>query len=201
MSQIEFWFDFASPYSYATAMSIEDQAAARGLTVRWRPVTLGPIFADLGWNDSPFNLQPAKRRYMWMDVARTCRAEGLAFHPPDPFPPNSVLAARIGLVAVSDGWGPAYCRGIFHAAFAERADIADPATLARVVAAAGGPADAPGRALAAGNRPRLRAAVEEARSRGIFGAPTFFRGDEMFWGHDRLDQALDRDGTPRRHLG
>jgi 2-hydroxychromene-2-carboxylate isomerase len=188
---VEFWFDFASPYSYPAAMTIEARAAAAGRTVAWRPVTMGPIFADLGWNDSPFNLQPAKGRYMWRDMERICAAEGLPFRRPDPFPANSVAAARAALVALDHDWGPEFCRQVFRAEFAEGADIAEPSTLADLVARAGGdPARALSDAVSPDNRPRLRAAVGHARGRGIFGVPTFLVGEEMFWGFDRLDMAL-----------
>ena len=190
MSEIEFWFDFASTYAYPTAMTIEDRAVEHGLSVRWRPFSLAPTFAELGWNDTPFNLQPAKRRYMWMDVARTCAAEGLVFRQPDPFPLNSIPAARIALVALDAAWGPAFCRAVFHAEFADGADIADTDILADLIARAGGPPDTLEVASSDTNRPRLRQAITEARDRGIFGAPTFFCGGEMFWGHDRLAQAL-----------
>ena len=192
---VEFWFDFASPYSYPAAMTIGDRAAAAGRAVAWRPVTMGPIFADLGWNDSPFNLQPAKGRYMWRDIQRVCDAEGLPFRRPATFPAHSVPAARAAIVALDHDWGPEFCRQVFRAGFAEGADIADPATLAALVTRAGGdPEKTLAEAVAPANRPRLRVAVREAREREIFGVPTFLVGREMFWGFDRLDAALGWPG-------
>ena len=186
---IEFWFDFASPYSYPAAMAIEARAVGR--EVRWRPVTMGPIFADLGWTDSPFNLQPAKGRYMWRDMERICAAEGLAFHRTDPFPPNTVLAARLAIVALERTWGPDFCRAVFHAEFAGQKDVADPDVLAGLITDCGGDADTvAAAALSTANKPRLRVAVEEARRKGIFGAPTFVIEGEVFWGFDRLEAAL-----------
>lgn len=192
---IEFWFDFASPYSYPAAMKITKRAAGRN--VAWRPVTMGPIFADLGWDDSPFNLQPAKGRYMWRDMERICAAEGLAFHRTDPFPPNTVLAARLALVALERPWGEAFCQSVFHAEFADQADISDAAVLAELIQRAGGDAqEVAETAFDPTNRPRLRARVEEARDKGIFGAPMFLTGGEMFWGFDRLEAALAWPAAP-----
>ncbi len=189
---IEFWFDFASPYSYPAAMKIQEHAEGR--RVIWRPITLGPIFADQGWDDSPFNLQAAKGRYMWRDLARICAAEGLAFRPPDPFPANSILAARFAIAALDQPWGADFCRAVFHAEFAEHADIANPETLRELIAATGGdPVLTAEAAVCDENRPRLRSAVDEARQKGIFGAPTFVLGQELFWGFDRLDAALRWD--------
>ena len=97
MTAIDFWYEFASTYSYPAAMRVEARAAERGVSVNWRPFLLGPIFADAGWRDSPFNIYPTKGRYMWRDMQRICDALGLALRRPEPFPQNSLLAARIAL--------------------------------------------------------------------------------------------------------
>ena len=93
-SVLEFWYEFASTYSYLTAMRIEPLAEAAGVDIRWRPFLLGPIFAAQGWTSSPFNLFPAKGRYMWRDMERQAAALGVPFRKPDPFPQNALLAAR-----------------------------------------------------------------------------------------------------------
>src|SRR5690606_30797238 len=104
--RIQFWFEFASAYSYPAAALVEGRAARRGVAVEWRPFLLGPIFAGQGWRDSPFNLYPAKGRYMWRDVERVCAATGLPFTRPAVFPRNSLLAARVALIAGDEGWCP-----------------------------------------------------------------------------------------------
>lgn len=187
---LEVWVEFASTYSYPTAMRVEADAAARGVRMRWRVFLLGPIFAAQGWNTSPFALYPAKGRYMWRDLERICAAEGLGFRRPDPFPARSLLAARVALLAEGAPWEGAYVRAVFHAEFAEGRDIADPDTIRAALAAAGGD---PALVEAAGDgavKARLRARTAEAEARGIFGAPSFTVGDELFWGHDRLETAL-----------
>lgn len=188
---LTFWFDFASTYSYLSAMRVEDAAKAAGVALTWQPFLLGPVFAAQGWDTSPFNLYPAKGRAMWRDLERLAADRGLPFSRPASFPQNSVAAARLALVALDHPQGPEFCRQVFRAQFERGEDIADPATLADCLARAGLPADLVEDATIDAHRPKLRAATERAMAAGIFGAPNFTLGDELFWGDDRLDQALD----------
>jgi len=194
---VDFWFDFASTYSYLSAMRIEAEAEKRGVLVNWRPFLLGPIFTAQGWNTSPFAIYPAKGRNMWRDMQRRADKYGLAFHRPDAdqmaaFPSHSVLAGRCGLVALDEDWGKKFCRSVFEAQFAHAADIADPVTIGDLIDAAGGVSQTVlFSAHARGTKDMLRANVEEAKSLGIFGAPSFTVDGELFWGDDRLEDALD----------
>ena len=95
MPALDFFYEFASTYSYIAAMRIAPLAKAPGVTVRWRPFLLGPIFKAQGWDTSPFNLYPAKGRYMVRDCERQCAALGLAFRLPEPFPQSTLMAARV----------------------------------------------------------------------------------------------------------
>ena len=97
---LDFWFDFASTYSYPAAMRIGALAEDAGVRVRFRPFLLGPIFQAQGWTTSPFNLYAAKGRNMWRDLERLCADLGLPFRRPDPFPQNSLLAARVALAGL-----------------------------------------------------------------------------------------------------
>ena len=92
---LEFWFEFASTYSYPAAMRVEDAARAAGVPLVWRPFLLGPIFGAQGWNDSPFNVYPVKGRYMWRDLERVCAKHGLPLPAARAFPRNGLLAARV----------------------------------------------------------------------------------------------------------
>ncbi|MBM6579168.1 2-hydroxychromene-2-carboxylate isomerase [Microvirga sp. BT689] len=190
---LEFWYEFASTYSYLAAMRVEAAADAAGVVLVWRPVLLGPIFKAQGWDNSPFNLYPAKGRYMWRDMEREAARLGLPFYRPNPFPQNGLLAARIALLGADRGWTPAFTKAVYTAQFAEGRDIADPQVVTGILAdlgleAGGVIAEAQGET----NKMRLRRMGEEVQSRGLFGAPTFFAEDgEMFWGNDRLEQALD----------
>lgn len=189
---IQFWFEFASTYSYPAAMRIEALTESRGITVDWRPFLLGPIFAAQGWNDSPFNLYPAKGHYMWRDLERRCNAYGLPLLRPSRFPRSGLLPARIALAASGEPWLPAFIRSVYHANFAEDRNISERGVVAELLDKLGLPA---AQILARGEselaKAGLRAQAEEAQRLGIFGAPSFIVGDELFWGDDRLEDALD----------
>lgn len=191
-SAFHFWFDFASTYSYVTAMRISALAQTSGLTVRWRPFLLGPIFKAQGWDNSPFNLYPVKGRYMWRDLARICDTLDLPFVQPSPFPQNSVTTARVALVGLRQGWGEDFCRAIFRAEFGEGRDIGEPTTIAATLATLGLDSEAVlEQARTESIKGALRAQTEEAQRLGIFGAPSFVTADgELFWGNDRLEAAL-----------
>lgn len=190
---LDFWFEFASTYSYPAAMRISPLAEAAGVAVRWRPFMLGPIFKEQGWTTSPFNLFPAKGRNMWRDLERTCGTIGLPFVRPTTFPQNTLLAARVALVGLAEAWGEDYCRAIYRAEFAEGRTVEETETIAGVLTGLGLDAGAVlDRAQSNENRSQLRAHTDEAQRLGIFGSPSFVTDDgELFWGNDRLEAALN----------
>jgi 2-hydroxychromene-2-carboxylate isomerase len=189
---MQFWFDFASPYSYVAAERIGELAAGAGLPVEWRPFLLGPIFTEqLGIKESPFNVYPVRGRYMWRDVERLCEKYRLPWRRPGAFPRNGLLAARVGCAAAGEPWAPGFFRAVFRANFAEDRDIADPAVVGDLLRAAR--QDAPA-LLARASSPEVKQALRdrtaEASRLGIFGAPDFLVGGELFFGQDRLDDAI-----------
>ncbi len=194
--RLEFWYDFASTYSYLSAMRIERIAVSQGVDVDWKPFLLGPIFQSQGWSTSPFNLYPAKGRYMWRDMQRLSEARGLTFRQPELFPQNSLRAARVALVAAEEGWIASFTRAVYRRQFAEGADIGDVATLDAVVESLDPDLGLDSARIAARSvdpaiKMRLKAQSAEADRLGLFGAPTFRTSDgELFWGDDRLDQAV-----------
>lgn len=191
MRAIEFWFEFGSNYSYLSVMRIEAAAAEHGVTVHWKPFLLGPVFRSLGWKTSPFVLQKAKGDYVWTDMARQCRKHGLPWQRPTEFPRSSLLPARVALIGADQPWMGAYCRRIMSLNFAEDRAIDDSQLVAEVLNQLHLPAQVIlDQAQSDGNKLKLRQQTEAAQAKGIFGAPTFFVGDEMFWGDDRLDDAL-----------
>ena len=203
MAVLDFWFDFASTYSYPAAMRIAPLAAAAGIGVQFRPFLLGPIFKAQGWESSPFNVYPAKGRYMWRDFERLCAELRLPFRRPDPFPQQSLLAARVALVGLSKSWGEEFCRSVFRAEFGEGRRIDEAATIADLLAPFG--AD-PERVLAEARsepiKARLREETQAAQQHGIFGAPSFVTPDgELFWGNDRLERALRVGSQAVRYYG
>lgn len=192
MAVLDFWFDFASTYSYPTALRIGGLAGKAGIEVRFRPFLLGPIFKAHGWNTSPFNLYPAKGRHMWHDLERTCDELRLPFRRPEPFPQPSLLAARVALVGLGDVWGKDFCVAVFRAEFADGEPIGEPATMRAILADL--KVD-PQRTMTAAQsdaiKERLRSQTAEAQRLEIFGAPTFMTADgELFWGNDRLENAI-----------
>jgi 2-hydroxychromene-2-carboxylate isomerase len=188
---LEFWYEFASTYSYLSALRIEKVAAAAKVELVWRPFLLGPIFRAQGWNDSPFNLYPAKGRYMWRDLERLAAGYQLPFRRPSAFPRNGLSAARIALVAEPEGWCPDWTRAVFTAEFAHDRDIGDAAVLAGLLETLGQhPGDVMDRAESPENKVSLRAQTERAQALGIFGAPSFVAGGELYWGNDRLGDAV-----------
>src|SRR5580692_2268663 len=134
---LEFWFDFASNYSYLSVMRIEQTAARLGVIIQWRPFLLGPIFKSFGWSTSPFVLQPWKTDYVWQDMARQCRKYGLAWTRPTAFPRASLLPARVALMGTDKPWMGEYCRRVMQLNFAADQDIDSPAALSAVLAQLG----------------------------------------------------------------
>jgi 2-hydroxychromene-2-carboxylate isomerase len=195
---LDFWFDFASTYSYPAMMRIAPLAREAGVTVRYRPFLLGPLFKAQGWDTSPFNLYAAKGRNMWRDLERLCGDLGLPFRRPEPFPQNSLLTARVALVGFTGDWGERFCRAAFQAEFGDGRPIEDAGVLGDILAQLN-VAAAPVFEAAHGDdvKAALRRQTEEAQRLGIFGAPSFTTEDgELFWGNDRLERALAwaRDG-------
>ncbi len=188
---VEFWYEFASTYSYPAVMTINERAKSQQVHVHWRPFLLGPIFFELGWTTSPFNLQPAKGQYMWRDLERTCAALGLDFHRPDPFPQSSLLACRIANVLETDT-RHSFSQRVYTAEFAKGEQIDDPDVLSTLLKEIGcDPEEVLTAALAPENKDALKQTVNEAQSLGIFGAPMFVTPDrELFWGYDRMADAL-----------
>jgi 2-hydroxychromene-2-carboxylate isomerase len=189
--EIEFWFEFGSNYSYLSVMRIEDEAQRRGVRILWKPFLLGPIFRALGMENSPFVLQKEKGAYVWQDMARQCRKYGLPWVQPSTFPRLGILPARVALLGAEQVWIGEFCRRVMQLNFALDQDINQSERLAPILTELGLPAAAIlTEAQSEPTKTRLRQQTDTARARGIFGAPSFFVGPDMFWGNDRLDDAL-----------
>jgi len=190
--QLDFWFDFASTYSYIAAQRVEPLCEAAGLTISYKPFLLGPIFVEqLGIKDSPFNAHPIRGRYMWRDLERLCGKYSLPWRRPTTFPRNSILAARVACTGAEESWGAQFVRAAFVANFAEDRDIADPLTLGAILEALQLPStEILERAVSSENKLRLRDQTTQASALGMFGAPNFIVAGEMFFGQDRLEDAI-----------
>ncbi|TXN24177.1 2-hydroxychromene-2-carboxylate isomerase [Methylobacterium sp. WL9] len=191
---LEFWYEFASTYSYLAAMRIEALAEAAEVEIRWRPFLLGPIFAAQGWTNSPFNIFPVKGRNMWRDLDREAARYRLPpVTRPNPFPQNSLSATRAAIHGADQDWLVPFTKAVFETEFAKGGSIAEPHAVVAILDKLGLDGTAILRAASSeASKGRLKLAGEEARSRGIYGAPSFLTEDgELFWGNDRLEQALD----------
>ncbi len=189
--EIEFWYEFGSNYSYLSAMRIESLAQGNGLAVRWRPFLLGPIFKSFGWETSPFVLQARKGAYMWEDMVRQCRKYGVPWQRPSEFPRRALLPMRLATLGSNEPWIGAFTRRVMLMNFAEDRNIDSPDTMREVLNELGLDAEQLiGAAQAEVTKARLRSQTEAAEGRGIFGAPTFFVSGQMYWGNDRLEDAI-----------
>lgn len=205
--KLTFWFDFASTYSYLAAMRIEALAAQKGrgenasqvVDIEWRPFLLGPIFKSQGLETSPFNVFEVKGKHVWRDLERLADYYSLpAFKKPDPFPQNGLLAARIATHKSGEAWVVEFIKLIFSAQFAKGASITDELIIESLNSLGQNGEDLIEQVKTDQLiKDKLRDVTEEARIKGLFGAPSFITEDgELFWGNDRLEQALD---WARRH--
>lgn len=191
---IEFWYDFASTYSYLAAERIGSLAKSKDITVTWHPFLLGPIFKDQGWDSSPFTIYKAKGDYMWRDMARCAKDYDLPFfRPTKGFPQNSLLAARVALCLPEGAARGDFTKQVYRAEFVQDKNIADSDVLAEILEGLG---HCSGTIFAKTKEEAIKQNLftntAEARTKGIFGSPSFVISDgTLFWGNDRLEQALE----------
>ncbi len=202
MVEIEFWYEFASPYAYLAATRLDRLVAGTPLRPVWRPLLLGPIFARRPGHASPFQEPaPAEAAYRRRDAERCAVAQGTVLRWPSHYPRSSLLAARVALLGGDEGWIVPFSRAVYHASFVEDRDIAATATVGDILEGMGLPAAAIiARATRPEHKARLAAAVEEAVAKGIFGAPSLVAAGEVFWGNDRMEQAIDWALHPARRF-
>lgn len=187
----EFWFDFASTYSYIAAMRIEELCARADVALEWKPFLLGPIFALQGWNDSPFNLNLRRGAYMWRDMERLAKKHDLPWKRPSVFPRRSTLPARIACTIAEHPLCGKYVRAIFVANFGEDRDIGDERVVAAILDEVGFDASEIFRVVRSPERKEmLRANTNLAIELGIFGAPNCIAGGELFWGEESIEDAI-----------
>ena len=184
---VEFFFDFGSPYSYLAYKALPAIAAAHGAQIVWRPMLLGGVFKATG-NHSPVEI-PAKGKWLDRDLQRWATRYGAPFRHNPHFPINTLVLMRGAAGMQLRGMDfPKYMETVFHAMWGEPRNLGDTQELAAALRQAGFDADA---FLALVNdaqvKDQLKKNTEEAVARGVFGAPTFFVGEDMFWGQDRLD--------------
>ena len=186
MAQVEFFYDFSSPYSYLASTQVEGLEKRTGVPVVWRPFAVGFVFKETG--NAMTASVPAKGKHMLKDLERWAEFYGVPFHWPSLFPLKSTPALRAALAAEEQGKLRELSRAFFHTYWVENQDPTQPEKIKELAGKLGLPGE---KILARAEEPeikdKLRANTSEAVRRGAFGAPTFFVGEEMFWGNDRIE--------------
>jgi len=190
MSRIEFWFSIGSTYSYLTVMRLDAYATLQGLEIVWRPFNVREIMIEQ--NNIPFANKPVKSAYMWRDIERRATRYGLPIKVPAPYPLEQLpLANQIAILGMEEDWGRRYVMETYRLWFQEGLPAGEDPNLSRSLEAVGqDPEDVLARAQTSEMEAALAAATDEARQAGIFGAPSFIVDGELFWGDDRVHDAL-----------
>ena len=188
---IEFWFEFGSTYTYLTVARLESVAPSRGIRVDWRPFLLMPIMIEQGMPEGPFLPYPNKLRYMWRDLERRAQRHGVNYRKPSVYPPNTLLTARVGRLGQNEGWCAAFTKEVFRLHWTEDVIIGTDENIRRSISSTGKNADEViTRAQSDDiNKPYV-AKPNTPRHLGSSVHP-FIVGDEVFWGDDRLEEAME----------
>jgi 2-hydroxychromene-2-carboxylate isomerase len=197
MKTIDFFYFFGSVYAYLSVMRIRPLADAAGIAVRWRPFNVRTVMKE---NNVALSAEALKVPYMWRDIERRAATHGLTFVPPPVWPTDpELLHNLVGALAASEGWGEAFTVASFRAWIVDRMALGDRSTLERVLGGLGKDIDA---TIGEARSPRvaqiLESETDAARSFGIFGSPSFVVDGEMFWGDDRLEEAMAWAGGRHR---
>jgi 2-hydroxychromene-2-carboxylate isomerase len=192
MKTFEFWFDFGSPATYLAWTQLDKMEKETGAVAHYKPMLLGGVFQATG-NHSPATI-PAKGKYTFVDFTRYAKRYGVPLNMNPYFPINTLLLMRgaIGLQMTDEPRFKDYCRAVFHAIWIDSLNLNDPTIVAQALQKAGFDVN---QLLALANdqatKDALKAATQTAVERGVFGAPTFFVGKEMFWGQDRIEFVME----------
>jgi 2-hydroxychromene-2-carboxylate isomerase len=191
MATVDFWYSIGSTYSYLTVMRLPGVARASGIAFRWRPFNVRHVMVVQ--NNIPFKDKPVKTAYMWRDIQRRAVRYGLTPIIPAPYPlPGLVYANQVAILGADEGWGEDYTRATYRRWFESGQPAGEEPNLSESLAEIG---QDPLRVLHVAKSDRieaeLNAATREAMALGVFGTPSFVVEGELFWGDDRLEDALD----------
>jgi len=188
---LEFWFSYGSTYTYLTVARLGELATSKGVVVDWKPFILRVITRELGMPKGPFGSNPAKLGYMWRDVERRAARHGLRYKKPSIYPVDSQSTAHVGLLAAREGWCAEFTRLVFHWNFVEGRPIGVEGNLEGILRELGkNPEEVIAKAQSDEIKDAMIRQTDEAKSLGIFGSPSFIIAGELFWGDDRLEDAL-----------
>lgn len=186
--EFDFYFDFGSPATYLAWTQVPRLVQATGATVHYMPFLLGGVFQATG-NRSPADV-PAKGKWMNEDLSRWAARYGVPFRHNPHFPINTLMLMRgaLGLQMRQPGRLVTYGDSVLRAIWVDGLDMNDPATVAGVLQQAGfDPQELLALTQDQQVKDHLKTVTQDAVARGVFGAPTFFVGDTLFWGQDRMD--------------
>ncbi len=190
MPPIGFWFSIGSTYAYLSVMRIEEFGQQNDIAFRWRPFDVRAIMVEM--NNIPFHTKPVKMRYMWRDVERRSGIYGLPWSAVPPYPIQRLsIVNRIALLGAKEGWCRTYTKAAYRRWFLNGLDPSVEPALSDTLRDIG---QNPERVVASARsddvKTALQSETETARALGIFGSPTFVTGEEIFWGDDRLEDAV-----------
>lgn len=190
MAEIDFWYSIGSTYSYLTVMRLPEVERTHNVTFRWRPFDVRHVMVEQ--NNIPFKGKPVKASYMWRDIERRAQRYGLSPNVPAPYPlPGLVLANQVAMVGVNEGWVEDYTRATYKRWFELGEPAGEEPNLSSSLEEIGcDPCKVLVAAKSESIANALSAATEEAMSLGVFGSPTFVADGEVFWGDDRLEDAI-----------
>jgi len=188
---IDFWVSIGSTYSYLSVTRLKSVEASRGVAFRWRPFSVRAIMTEQ--DNIPFAGKPVKLAYMWRDISRRARRYGLKPTLPAPYPLKEFdLANKIAIVAETEGWCADYVRAAYRRWFEFGEEPGSEPGLTAVLKELGRD---PARIVAAARTGRIeeryKRDTEEAKALGVFGSPSFVVDGEVFWGDDRLEDAIE----------
>ena len=187
---IEFWFSIASTYTYLSVSRMADVVGRTGVEIRYNPFNVRTIMIEQ--DNIPFRTKPVKLAYMWRDIERRAALYGLPFAGPAPYPLKDVsLADGVAFLGAREGWCLEYTAAVYRRWFLGHQDMSNDEQIGAALKEAGQSPDGI-IALARGDalQRELVSATERAKGLGVFGSPTFVVGEEVFWGDDRLDDAI-----------
>lgn len=190
---IDFWLTMGSTYTYLSVARVDSVAKAAGISVRWR--LFHSVTSLSGAKQPPFQEGTAKARYMWRDIERRAAKYGLPIRLPVPYPvPGKDRANRVALVGMREGWGPAYVRAAYRQWFGHGFGNGSAENL-RAALGECGQGESISRVLSVADSEmigrELELLTDEARQLGVFGSPSFAVGNELFWGDDHLEDAIE----------
>jgi 2-hydroxychromene-2-carboxylate isomerase len=188
--QIDFWFTMGSTYTYLTVMRLPEIEKATGIPFRWRPFHLLAILQEM--KHVPFADKPAKASYMWRDIERRAEMYRIPIRLPAPYPARQSIAAnRVAILGLKEGWGADFIRAAYRRWLQLGQETGSEPNLSESLKDIG---QNPDRVLAVSNGDEVSRMLDTqtaaARELGIFGSPTFSIERELFWGDDRLEDAI-----------